>query len=123
LQRFLHKYFMRPICKVCNQRAVAINYRKQNQVHYRSRCDVCIKKNKKVKPAEPRWKSAGYKKKAACDRCGFRAKYASQLLVFHCDGNLHSTNSANLRTVCLNCVEEVKRLDAPWSQGDLEADF
>ena len=113
---------MRPICPVCNQRPVAINYRVADQVHYRSRCDVCIKKNKKIKTPEPRWKSSGYKKKTACDRCGFRARYASQLLVYHCDGNLHHTSVLNLRTVCLNCVEEVNRLDVPWSRGDLEAD-
>ena len=113
---------MRPICPVCNQRPVAINYRVADQVHYRSRCDVCIKKNKKVKTPESRWKSSGYKKKTACDRCGFRARYASQLLVYHCDGNLHHTSVLNLRTVCLNCVEEVNRLDVPWSRGDLEAD-
>jgi len=113
---------MRPVCKTCNQRPVAINYLREDQVHYRSRCDTCIKKNKKLKPPEPRWKTAGYKKKPACDRCGFRARYASQLLVYHCDGNLHNVGSANLRTICLNCVEEVKRLDVPWVNGDLTPD-
>jgi hypothetical protein len=44
------------------------------------------------------------------------------LLVYHCDGNLHNTNIANLRTVCLNCVEEVKRLDVPWVNGELTPD-
>jgi hypothetical protein len=114
---------MRPICQACNQRAAAINYRRGDKIHYRSRCEVCINKNKKIKPPEPRWKSAGYKKKPACDRCGFRARYASQLLVYHFDDNLHNTNPANLRTVCLNCTEEVKRFDVPWQPGDLEADF
>ena len=123
MQRFCYKYLVRPICKVCNQRVVAVNYTKEERVHYRSRCDVCIKKNKKLKPAEPQWKLAGYKKKPTCDHCGFRARYASQLLVYHCDGNLHNTNAANLRTVCLNCVEEVKRLDVPWFTEKLSADL
>ena len=114
---------MRPVCQVCHQRAAAVNYRRDDRVHYRSRCDACIKRNKQVKPANPKWKTAGYKKKPACDRCGFRARYASQLLVYHCDGNLHNTGAANLRTVCLNCVEEVKRLDVPWQPGGIEADF
>jgi hypothetical protein len=113
---------MRPICKACNQRFVAVNYLREEQVHYRSRCDTCIKKNKRTKTPEPRWKTAGYKKKPACDRCGFRARYASQLMVYHCDGNLHNASIPNLRTVCLNCVEEVKRLDVPWSSGDLTPD-
>jgi len=113
---------MRPICQACNQRPLAINYQRNDSVHYRSRCDVCAKKGKKIKVPEPRWKSAGYKKKPACDRCGFRARYASQLLVHHCDGNLHNTGTANLRTICLNCVEEVKRLDVPWVNGDLTPD-
>lgn len=113
---------MRPICQACNQRPVAINYRRADCVHYRSRCDVCIKRNKKLKPPDPRWKSAGYKKKSACDRCGFRARLVSQLLVYHCDSNLHNTSAANLRTVCLNCAQEVQRLNVPWQRGDLEAD-
>jgi hypothetical protein len=28
----------------------------------------------------------------------------------------------NLRTVCLNCVEEVKRMDMPWAKNDLQVD-
>jgi hypothetical protein len=91
-------------------------------MHYRSRCEFCIKKGRKVKPPEPRWKTAGYKKKPTCDRCGFRAKYAAQLLVYHVDGNMKNTALTNLRTICLNCVEEVKRMDLPWAQGDLQVD-
>jgi hypothetical protein len=113
---------MRPICQACNQRHVAVNYVKQDRVHYRSRCDTCIKRHKRIKPAEPKWKTSNYKKKPACDRCGFRARYASQLLVYHCDGNLHNAITANLRTICLNCVEEVKRLDVPWINGGLTPD-
>jgi hypothetical protein len=62
------------------------------------------------------------RKKPACDRCGFKGRYASQLLVYHIDGRLANCEPSNLRTVCLNCVEEVKRLDVPWQQSDLPID-
>lgn len=112
----------RPICPACNQRLCAINCYRNGQVYYRSRCETCIKKNKKIKPPDPRWKSAGYKKKATCDRCGFRAKYSAQLLVYHVDGNLNNNNLKNLKTVCHNCVIEVQKQDLPWRPGDLEPD-
>jgi hypothetical protein len=111
------------MCPVCQQRMCAINYHKDGIPHYRSRCEMCVKKNKKIKPANPRWKTAGYKKKPACDRCGFRARYSAQLLVYHIDGNLHNTSVRNLKTICLNCVEELKRSDLPWVPGDLEPDI
>ena len=113
----------RPICPACQQRVRAVNYHKEGVPHYRSRCEVCIKKNKKVKPPTPRWQASGYKKKLVCDRCGFRSRYSAQLLVYHVDGNLHNTDVRNLKTVCLNCVEEIKRSDLPWQRGDLEPDF
>jgi len=78
----------RPVCKACKQRFAAVNYIKEDVVHYRSRCDICNRKNRKVKPAVPRWQKIGYEKKQVCDRCGFRARYASQTLVYHLDGNL-----------------------------------
>ena len=112
----------RPICPACQQRVRAVNYYKEGVPHYRSRCEVCIKKNKKIKPPVPRWQAAGYKKKPTCDRCGFRARYSAQLLVYCVDGNLHNTDVRNLKTVCLNCVEEIKRSDLPWQRGDLEPD-
>ena len=112
----------RPICQACNQRLRAVNYIREDKIHYRSRCENCIKRGRKIKPPEPRWRLAGYKKKSACDRCGFRSRYASQLVVYHVDGNQHNTSLRNLKTVCLNCVEEIKRLDRPWTPGDLEPD-
>ena len=114
---------IRPICPACNQRPCSINYYKDGDVHYRGRCQICIKKNRKEKAPVPRWQLAGYKKKAACDRCGFKSKYNSQLLKCHVDGNLNNTNLRNLKTLCLNCVEEVKRADLPWRPGDLEPDL
>jgi len=113
---------IRPICQSCKQRPSAVNYYRDDVAHYRTRCGYCIAKNRGIKIPEARWKTAGYKKKPACDRCGFRSRYASQLLVYHVDGNQHNTGLRNLKTICLNCVEEIKRLDRPWVPGDLEPD-
>jgi hypothetical protein len=112
----------RPLCLACNQRPRAIAYHTDTRTQYRRLCEHCIKKNKKIKVPEPRWKASGYKKKPTCDLCGFRARYSAQLLVFHIDGNLHNTDVRNLKTICLNCVEEVKRSDSVWKSGDLEPD-
>ena len=114
---------IRPVCPACRQRPCAINYYRDEVAHYRNRCGQCISKSRNVKPPEPRWKTAGYKKKPACDRCGFRSRYASQLLVYHADSNQHNTNLRNLKTICLNCVEEIKRMDRPWTPGELEPDL
>lgn len=54
--------------------------------------------------------------------CGFRRVYDSQMLVFHIDGNLNNNDLFNLRTICLNCVEALKRKDTTWKLGDLEVD-
>mgnify|MGYP003653047932 CR=1 FL=1 len=113
----------RPNCTACNQRLCAINYTRDGITHYRSRCDACIKKGRRRRAPEPRWELAGYKKKPTCDRCGFRAKFTAQLLVYHVDGNLHNTALRNLKTVCQNCVVEIAKTDLPWTVGDLEPDF
>jgi hypothetical protein len=68
------------------------------------------------------WKKAGYKKKPTCDRCGFRARHHSQLMVYHTDGDLNNCELINLKTVCLNCIVEITRLELPWRAGDLELD-
>ena len=113
---------MRPICSACNQRPVAVNYRRADAVFYRSRCDNCIRRGRQQKAPVPRWQSAGYKKKTVCDRCGFRSQYAAQMVVYHIDGKLTNTDLKNLRTVCLNCETAVARSDLPWRRGDLEPD-
>lgn len=114
---------MRPICKACNQRPRAINVHRGDKTYYLSRCTVCIAKGKRTKSPVPRWQASGYKKKLLCDQCGFKAKYASQTLVYHVDGSLHNSELRNLKTICLNCVEVVKKSDFPWRPGDLEPDF
>ena len=70
-----------------------------------------------------RWQLDGYRKKPTCDRCGFRAKYSAQLMVYHMDGNLNNSSLLNLKTVCQNCAIEIKKLDRRWSPGDLEPDL
>lgn len=116
---------MRPTCTVCNQRSRAIAYHRNDKIYYRSKCESCIKRNKKIKTPIPRWKTAGYKKKPACDRCGFKAKYNKQLLVFHTDGNLHNTSLDNLKTICLNCTVDISRAELPWKPEEfsLTPDF
>lgn len=119
---FRSKYSMRPICLSCNQRPRAIAYYRLDKIQYRRLCEYCIKRKRRIKPSEPRWKTAGYKKKSVCDRCGFKAKYSAQLLVFHVDGNLNNNGTRNLKTVCQNCVIDIAKTELPWKPGDLEPD-
>jgi hypothetical protein len=112
----------RPICNACNRQLVAINYTKEDKIHYRTRCDSCIRRKRKIKPKDPRWRQSGFQKKLVCDRCNFRAKSGAQILVYHMDGNLNNVNLTNLRNVCLNCTVEITRLDLPWRVGDLVED-
>ena len=112
----------RPLCKVCNVNYAAANYWRDGVRHYRSRCEGCIRKKRELKPAAPRWQLRGYKKKAQCDLCGFRARYSTQLTVYHIDGNLNNAELINLRSICLNCVEVIKRNHATWRVGGIEPD-
>ena len=112
----------RPICNACNRSFVAINYIKNNKVHYRTRCDSCIRQKRKIRPKTPRWMKSGFKKKKSCDRCGFFAKSGAQILVFHMDGDLNNCDLTNLRNVCLNCSVEITKLELPWRVGDLIED-
>ena len=98
-------------------------YRKYDRVYYRSRCGVCVAKNKQQRAPVPRWQSAGYRKKNTCDRCGFQARHASQLMVYHVNGDLRDSELRNLKTVCLNCAALITRQDLPWRRGDLEPDL
>jgi len=113
---------MRPICPACDQRPCAIAYSKKERTYYQNRCGACLRKKKKIKMPTPKWQLDGYKKKPACDRCGFRAKYSAQLLVYHIDGNMNNTSLRNLKTICQNCVIDVKKTDLPWRPGDLLPD-
>jgi len=112
----------RPTCPECKQRFRAIAYHKYNRVYYRSTCETCQRKKKGLKSRTPAWQTAGYKKKATCDKCSFKAKRNGQLRVYHVDGNLNNSSIFNLKTICLNCAEEIRLSDFPWKPGDLEPD-
>jgi len=45
------------------------------------------------------------------------------MTVFYIDGNLKNAAFNNLRTVCLNCVEVIKRKEINWKRGDLQIDY
>ena len=113
---------LRPICKTCGKNHCAVNYIREGVTHYRSGCDECGRKKKKLKPRNPRWKNAGYKKKATCDLCGFHSLFTTQITVFHVDGDLDNAELSNLRSICLNCVEVVKKKEVTWKRGDLTVD-
>lgn len=114
---------IRPICKECNKNFRAVNYKKQGITHYRSICDECGKKKSKVKPKSPNWQKSGYKKKNICDICGFKSIYPSQIVVFYIDGDMRNAKISNLRSICLNCIEVIKRKDVTWKRGDLQVDY
>lgn len=113
---------MRPICQECNKNPCAVNYKRNGKTYYRKICDECGRKKQKKKPFKPSWLKAGYKKKATCDLCGFKSLFSSQITVFHIDGNLENVNYSNLRSICLNCVEVIKKKEVNWKRGDLTVD-
>jgi hypothetical protein len=45
------------------------------------------------------------------------------MTVFYIDGDLQNTSYNNLRSICLNCVEVVKRKEITWKRGDLQVDY
>lgn len=114
---------MRPICKFCNKNFSEINYHRNGKTYYRSICDECGRKKQKKKPFTPLWQKGGYKKKTACDLCGFKCLFPSQITVYHIDGDMKNIQLSNLRSVCLNCIEVVKRKNLTWKRGDLEVDY
>ena len=114
---------LRPICPKCNKNYRAINYTRNGITHYRSICDDCGRKKNKEKPRKANWTTSGYKKKATCDLCGFKSLFPSQITVFHIDVDLENVVMSNLRSICLNCVEVVKKKEVTWKRGDLQVDY
>ena len=114
---------IRPMCSRCNKEPCAINYIRKEKTHYRKICDSCGKQKINKKPKTHLWEKAGYKKKLVCECCGFKAAYPTQILVFHIDGDLTNVSLTNLRSICLNCVEVVKRKEITWKRGDLLVDW
>jgi DNA-directed RNA polymerase subunit RPC12/RpoP len=108
---------MRPLCN-CGRAPVAINYYKLGKPFYRSQCGLCINGVK-----QPRWQTAGYKMKPACDKCGFKSLFKEVFNVFHVDGDLNNCRHTNLKTVCANCQRLLHREGAKWKQGDLVPDL
>lgn len=118
----INKIMYRPLCIICNKKPVAVNYKTNNRVYFRTKCDSCIRKKKLIPFPKPRWLQKGYKKKSSCERCGFKAKYKEQLFVYHIDGNLNNTALSNLKTICANCQIEINKSKLGWVQGDLVPD-
>jgi len=100
----------RKLCD-CGKRHVAINYKKDGITHYRSKCSSCSRKLSTKKKYYP-----NYNLKNNCEKCGFVPIYKEQLCVFF------DAKENILKTVCLNCNEELKHVQT-WKQGDLVEDF
>lgn len=113
----------RPLCQSCQKTPAAINYIKGDVYHFRARCDGCIRNKRKLTPTIPRWALSGYKKKIHCEKCGFRADYKEQLVVYHINGDLKNNAVLNLKTVCCNCQIAIAKQGLGWQQGDLVPDF
>jgi len=113
----------RPLCR-CGMRPVAINYYKKGKAYYRTQCDKCIRRDKKLQTtSKTEWKASGYKKKDHCEKCGFKADNSIQLDVYHLDSNRKNNNWKNLRTVCANCHRILYITGKGWRQGDLIPDY
>lgn len=114
----------RPLCPICTARPVAVNYTRNGITYYRSVCTSCIRKGKKIKLLPPTWFRSGYRKKDYCELCNFKAKYKEdQLRVFYLDGNLKNNDWSNLKTICLNCQQEVYRAKWTWKPSPIVPDF
>jgi hypothetical protein len=112
----------RPFCQSCRRNPAAVNHRRGDAVRYRSQCTACIRQGRDLPAQEPLWRRRGYERRRQCDLCGFRSQYASQIQVVHCDGDLNNCELANLRSVCLNCLEVVRRRRSVWRPGAIVAD-
>lgn len=113
----------RKLCPVCHTNPVAINYVNEGITHYRNSCSSCIRKGRKLKPEPPAWAKTGYKKKPSCEKCNFKFKFPEQSVVFHVDGNLKNNNWTNLKTICLNCQQEVYKSRVGWKASPIVPDF
>ena len=114
---------IRPLCPSCSQRPVAVNCINNGTTYYRKVCDRCSRGGLKPKSKPPEWVKSGYKKKPQCERCGFKLKYPEQSSVFYVDSNLKNNNWLNLKTVCLNCQQEVYKSKLTWKTGPITPDF
>jgi hypothetical protein len=113
----------RPLCKSCQNKPRAYAYKRNDKIYWRSQCDSCIRKKKKLKTGyAAKWYKAGYRKKKRCELCGFRQVDSVQMDVYHVDGNRNNTSVYNLKTICANCQRLKSTQDLGWQLGDLEVD-
>jgi hypothetical protein len=112
---------MRPLC-VCGLRPAAINYKKNDKVFYRKKCETCNRYGG-IGHGIPKWKRVGYEKKTFCEKCNYRSKHKEQFNVFHIDGSLDNCKFSNLKTICANCQRIMQKEGVRWKQGDLLPDF
>ncbi len=114
---------LRSLCIKCKSRPAAFNYKKGNKTYYRKMCDKCIRLSKgKGIGGISSWQISSYKKKAICEKCGYKAKHSAQMDVFHIDGNLKNSSWDNLKTICANCQRLLSTDQFKWRQGDLMPD-
>ena len=114
----------RPLCTKCKSRPRAFNYKKGDKTYYRKMCDKCIRLSKgKGVSSSASWQQSGYKKKAICEKCGFKSKHPAQMDVYHVDGNLKNNNFSNLKTICANCSRFKSTEELGWKQGSIVPDL
>lgn len=114
----------RKLCAECNSNLQAINYVDPNGIrHYRKLCSSCLRKKRRLRPQAPLWYKHGYRKKPQCEKCGFKLNYVEQSVVYFIDGNLQNINWYNLKTVCLNCQQELLHSSVGWRAGPIVPDF
>jgi predicted HNH restriction endonuclease len=89
-----------------------MGYRRGKKVYWRSLCDTCIRKKKKLR-------IGGI---TPCEVCGFKAQESLQLDIFFVDGNKNNCAFHNLKTVCANCQRLASIRKLRWKIGDLEVD-
>lgn len=100
-----------------------MNYRRGDKTYYRSVCNSCDRSVREKRNLKNQLlQRSGYKKRSQCDRCGFRAKVASQMQIVYLDSNRYNAALSNLRSYCLLCVEELKHMPAS-KQRRLPADY
>ena len=111
----------RPMCKQCRGKPAAINYHKNNEIHYRSLCEHCLHPERRGPVST--WRKSGYKLKLVCDMCGFKAIDKKQMTVMYIDGDLRNNNWPNLKSVCTNCAIEISIKGLGWKEDDVKPDF
>ena len=99
-------------CPACKVKPVAVNYHHKGKIYYKRLCHQCARLGRR--PAPPGWVRSGYKPKAWCDKCGFKFKVKQQMNVVYVDGNQNNNDWVNLKTICLNCLAEIKLNNLPW---------